>query len=489
MRLSDLTGSNGGAAKVEISGLSADSRMIKPGFLFAALAGANQKGADFIDDAISHGAVAILAQPGVKFDHERAFVIADQNPRRRLALMAARFYELQPKKIVAVTGTNGKSSVVDFTRQLWKALGQKSASLGTLGIKGNNVETQPSLTTPDPVEIHAALRDLSEQKIEYLAMEASSHGLEQYRLDGVQLSAAAFTNLSRDHLDYHGSIEDYFHAKLRLFGELLPTGSTAVINRQTDYYDRIADLCWVRGIKILSVGSRDGEGADLSWRVKEHRADHQIIDVLYGGEHWTVDLPLIGDFQVSNALVAAALVIAAGGEPGPTIEALAKLQSVRGRMSLAGQHHNGATIYVDYAHTPDALETVLYALRPHAKGKLSLVFGCGGDRDEGKRPMMGEIALKLADRVIVTDDNPRGEDAGAIRQAILKACPKAEEVPNRQDAIRRAIGNLQAGDILVVAGKGHETGQIIGSETLPFDDAEEIVTALAATQTEEGSDD
>jgi len=479
MRLSDLTGSNGGAAQVEISGLSADSRQVKPGFLFAALAGVKQKGADFIDDAISHGAVAILAQPGLELDRQRAFVIADQNPRRRLALMAAKFYERQPSKIVAVTGTNGKSSVVDFTRQIWESLGQPSASLGTLGIKSSDFETKPSLTTPDPVEIHAALRELVDQKIDHLALEASSHGLEQYRLDGVHLSAAAFTNLSRDHLDYHGSVEDYFHAKLRLFGELLPTGSTAVINRQTVYYDRIVDLCWARGIKVLSVGPQEGESADLSWRVQEHGAGHQVLDVSYGSQHWTVDLALIGDFQASNALVAAALVIASGGDAGAAIQALGALQSVPGRMSMAGQHHNGATIYVDYAHTPDALKTVLQALRPHAAGALNVVFGCGGDRDAGKRPMMGEVAQKYADGVIVTDDNPRNEDPSAIRHAIMTACPNATEVPDRGAAIRQSIANLQVGDLLVIAGKGHETGQIIGDQLQPFDDTQVAVDALA----------
>ncbi|TDI58571.1 MAG: UDP-N-acetylmuramoyl-L-alanyl-D-glutamate--2,6-diaminopimelate ligase [Alphaproteobacteria bacterium] len=475
MRLSDLTGSNGGAAKVEIRGISADSRMVKPGYLFAALAGTKQAGADFIDDAISHGAVAILTQAGLELDHGKAFMVADQNPRRRLALMAAKFYQQQPEKIVAVTGTNGKSSVVDFTRQIWENIGNKAASLGTLGIKASDFETRPSLTTPDPVEIHAALRDLAEQKINHLAMEASSHGLEQYRLDGVHLSAAAFTNLSRDHLDYHGSLEDYFHAKLRLFGDLLPPGSTAVINRQSDYYDRIADLCWARGIHILSVG----DGGDLTWRVSDQGPSHQDLDIGYGHEHWTIRLNLIGDFQASNALIAAALVIASGGDANLAIKALADLKAVQGRMDFAGQHHNGATIYVDYAHTPDALETVLQALRPHAKGALSVVFGCGGDRDQGKRPLMGKIANKLADRVIVTDDNPRGEEAKEIRASIMKTCPKASEIGDRKAAIRQAIEDLQSGDLLVIAGKGHETGQIIGDETFPFDDAEEVAAVLA----------
>jgi UDP-N-acetylmuramoyl-L-alanyl-D-glutamate--2,6-diaminopimelate ligase len=474
MRLSDLTGSNGGAAKVEIRGISADSRMVKPGYLFAALAGTKQAGTDFIDDAISHGAVAILAQPGLELDHGDAFVVADQNPRRRLALMASTFYEKQPRKIVAVTGTNGKSSVVDFTRQLWNTMGNRAASLGTLGIRASDFETRPSLTTPDPVEIHAALRDLSEQKIDHLAMEASSHGLEQYRLDGVHLCAAAFTNLSRDHLDYHGSLEDYFHAKLRLFGNLLPPGSTAVINRQTDYYDRIADLCWARGIRILSVG----EGGDLTWHVSGHGPSHQELDIGYGDKHWTINLNLIGDFQASNALIAAALVIAADGDPDAAIQALEDLKAVQGRMHFAGRRHNGATIYVDYAHTPDALETVLQALRPHTQGLLSLVFGCGGDRDKGKRPLMGKIAHKLADRVIVTDDNPRGEDAKKIRASIMKTCPDATEIGDRRAAIRKAVADLAAGDLLVIAGKGHEAGQITGLDTLPFDDAEEVASAL-----------
>ena len=334
----------------------------------------------------------------------------------------------------------------------------------------------------DPVAIHATLHDLAERGIHHLALEASSHGLEQYRLDGVRLKAAAFTNLSRDHLDYHGSIEDYFHAKLRLFGELLPPGATAVVDRRTDYYDRIADLCWARGIRLLSVGPQDGKGADLAWKVTAHHPAHQVIDIALGDQHWSVDLPLIGDFQISNALIAAALVIVSGGDADAAMAALGSLRSVPGRMSLAGHHHNGATIYVDYAHTPDALETVLRALRPHAQGALHVVFGCGGDRDKGKRPLMGQVASDLADRVIVTDDNPRHEEAQTIRQAIMKGCPRASEIGDRAQAIQQAVANLQPGDLLVIAGKGHETGQIVGDDTIPFDDTEQVRQALATVE-------
>lgn len=475
MRLSDLMDGNGAMAGIDVVGLSADSRKIEPGYLFAALTGVQQDGAKFIGDALERGAVAVLAEPDKIVEDDRAFFVSDSNPRRRLALAAARFYEDQPSHIVAVTGTNGKSSVADFVRQIWQTLGENAASMGTLGIRADGMEGTPGLTTPDPVAIHETLANLAHEGVDHLAMEASSHGLEQHRLDGVKLQAAAFTNLSRDHLDYHETVEDYFHAKLHLFGDVLPPSATAVLNSDCDYFERLVDVCWIRGLRILSVGTN----GDLSWKVRRHHGDGQSLDVTYQRREWSVDLPLIGDFQISNALIAAALVMSLGAKPDDVFPALSALEPVPGRMQLVGRHHTGATIYIDYAHTPDALETVLQALRPHTDAKLQVVFGCGGDRDAGKRPMMGEIAEKLADRAFVTDDNPRGEDPNAIRAEIMVACPGAMEIADRGDAIRAAIAGLGDGDLLVVAGKGHETGQIVKGEILPFDDAEIIRAALA----------
>jgi len=475
MRLSDLMDANGAMAGIDVVGLSADSRKIEPGYLFAALSGVQQDGAAFIGDALERGAVAVLAEPDKVLEDERAFFVADPNPRRRLALAAARFYEDQPAHIVAVTGTNGKSSVADFVRQIWQTLGENAASMGTLGVRADGMEAEPGLTTPDPVAIHETLANLAHEGIDHLAMEASSHGLEQHRLDGVKLQAAAFTNLSRDHLDYHETLEDYFYAKLRLFGDVLPPSATAVLNIDCDYFERLVDVCWIRGLRILSVGTK----GDLSWKVRRHHGAGQSLDVAYQRRDWSVELPLISDFQISNALIAAALVISLGAKPEDAFSALSSLEPVPGRMQLVGRHHTGATIYIDYAHTPDALETVLQALRPHTDARLQVVFGCGGDRDAGKRPMMGKIAESLADRAFVTDDNPRGEDPDAIRAEIMAACPDTTEIADRGDAIRAAIAGLGAGDLLVIAGKGHETGQIVKGEVLPFDDAEVIRTALA----------
>lgn len=474
MKLSDLLQSNGQASQVEIVGLSADSREVRPGYLYAALRGSHQDGTAFIDDAVSQGAVAVLAPPGVRIASPKAYLVTDANPRRRLSHLAARFFGAQPETVVAVTGTNGKSSVVEFVRQIWSSLGRRAASLGTLGVHGNGLDQQGSLTTPDPVTLHNMLKDLKDKGVDCVAMEASSHGLSQFRLDGVGLKAAAFTNLSRDHLDYHESYEDYLYAKLRLFGELLPPRSHAVLNADSDAFEDVANICWARGHRILSVG----KSGDLRLRSQSPTAIGQELVVTYKGKSYPISLPLIGDFQASNALIAAGLVIASGAEPADALNALGDLEPVRGRMELAGHNAKGAPIYVDYAHTPDALEKVLSALRPHTEGRLHVVFGCGGDRDTGKRPLMGRVADEHADRVIVTDDNPRTEDPGAIRAEILKACPGAKEIGDRQQAISAAIGALDGGDILVIAGKGHEQGQIVGGQTLPFDDVSAVKRAL-----------
>ncbi|MDX1580824.1 MAG: UDP-N-acetylmuramoyl-L-alanyl-D-glutamate--2,6-diaminopimelate ligase, partial [Alphaproteobacteria bacterium] len=397
---------------IEITGLSADSRQIEPGFLFAALPGTKADGSRFIDAAIEKGAAAILAPPGTALPSRETPLIEDRNPRRRLALMAARFYQGQPDIVVAVTGTNGKSSVVDFCRQLWQAAGYRAASMGTLGVIGDAALEGPGLTTPDPVAIHKALKALKEGGTEHLAMEASSHGLAQFRLDGVRIHAAGFTNLSRDHLDYHPTYDDYFHAKLRLFGDLLPPSGTAVINADSHVYEDIADVCWGRGIRLLSVGQR----GDLALDRQTPRPDGQDLGVRFFGRRFDIRLPLIGSFQASNALIAAGLIIAAGEEPEDVFAALPALRPVAGRMELVGRTEDGAAVFVDYAHTPDALENVLRALRPHTEGQLVVVFGAGGDRDSGKRPLMGKVAASLADRAYVTDDNPRTEEASHIRR-------------------------------------------------------------------------
>jgi UDP-N-acetylmuramoyl-L-alanyl-D-glutamate--2,6-diaminopimelate ligase len=475
MRLSDLIDGNGAAARIDIQGLSSDSRTVQGGYLFAALAGTRSKGADFVAQAIAKGAVAVLADPGVEIAGDGVYLVTDPNPRRRLALMAARFFGAQPETVVAVTGTNGKSSVADFVRQLWALSGLRSASMGTLGVRASGLATTPTLTTPDPIEIHARLAELKRQGIDHLAVEASSHGLDQHRLDGVTLKAAAFTNLTRDHLDYHATYDDYFLAKLRLFGELLPPGSVAVLNTETHVYEELVDICWGRGLDILTVG----EGGELRVVSRTRTPRGQELTVGFEKQRFDVSLPLIGDFQASNALVAAGLVIAVGGDPADTIRALARLEPVPGRLQLAGHAPNGASVYVDYAHTPDALVTLLETLRPYTQGRLHVVFGCGGDRDKGKRPLMGEAAWRLADVVIVTDDNPRGEDPARIRREVMEGCPGAAEIADRQTAISEAIRGLGPGDVLAIAGKGHEQGQIVGSTVLPFDDVAAAQAALA----------
>lgn len=476
MRLSELIDRNGDAARIDIRGLSSDSRTVQGGYLFAALAGAHSKGSDFVSQAIAKGAVAVLADPEAEIAERDIYVVTDPNPRRRLALMAARFFGDQPETTVAVTGTNGKSSVADFVRQIWTLAGLRSASMGTLGVRATGLATTPTLTTPDPIEIHARLAELKRAGVEHLAMEASSHGLVQHRLDGVRLKAAAFTNLTRDHLDYHATYDDYFLAKLRLFGELLQPGSVAVLNTETHVYDELVDICWGRGLGILTVG----DGGELRVVSRERTAHGQELVVGFDGQRFEISLPLIGDFQASNALVAAGLVIATGGDPEQTIRSLEKLEPVPGRLDLAGRTAEGAAVYVDYAHTPDALETLLETLRPYTEGRLHVVFGCGGDRDKGKRPMMGEVARRLADSVIITDDNPRSEDAAQIRREILEACPGAREIAERHNAIAEAVRALGPGDMLAIAGKGHEQGQIVGATVLPFDDMEAARAALAA---------
>jgi UDP-N-acetylmuramoyl-L-alanyl-D-glutamate--2,6-diaminopimelate ligase len=398
------------------------------------------------------------------------YVVADANPRRRLALMAASFYGRQPRTLVAVTGTNGKTSTADFTRQIWRALGHRSASLGTIGIVGPDFHRPGSLTTPDPVTLHRELAELAGAGIEHVALEASSHGLDQYRLDGLQPTAAAFTNLTRDHLDYHGSMGAYFTAKARLFDAVMPTGGTAVLNADSGEFDKLAAISRNRGHRIIGYGA--ARRADLRLVSRRPTPEGQLVTAdLFGARHEFL-LPLVGAFQAMNAMAAAGLAIATGAAADRVVEILPRLEGVAGRMQRVATLANGAAVYIDYAHTPDALDNVLNSLRPHAARRLVVVFGCGGDRDPGKRPVMGGIAERLADLAYVTDDNPRGEDPAAIRAAVLAGCHGAREIGDREAAIRAAMGELEAGDLLVVAGKGHERGQTIAGVVHPFDDAE-----------------
>lgn len=475
-RLSDITGATLPPGRdVEIAGVTADSREVRPGWLFAALPGSRRDGRDFIPEAIARGAVAVLAPPGTEVPGETVLV-ADDNPRRALALAAARLHPRQPEVIAAVTGTNGKTSVASFTRQVWARLGRSAASLGTLGVVSPAGTEEGSMTTPDPVALHQRLQALAEAGVTHAAIEASSHGLDQHRLDGVGLAAGAFTNVTRDHLDYHGDMEAYAAAKLRLFRALLPSGAVAVVNADDAFAIPVTAAARERGLRVISYGRAGGDIALLDIRPE---ADAQILRLRLDGREHGLRLPLAGGFQAMNALCALGLVIACGDEAGAALAALEHLEGVPGRLQQAGTRACGAPVFVDYAHTPDALAAVLRALRPHAAGRLVVVFGAGGDRDPGKRPQMGAVARELADEAIVTDDNPRGEDAAAIRRAVLEGCPDAREIGDRAEAIRTAVRELAPGDVLVVAGKGHERGQIVGDTVLPFDDIAQVRAALA----------
>jgi UDP-N-acetylmuramoyl-L-alanyl-D-glutamate--2,6-diaminopimelate ligase len=454
-----------------ISGLTADSRAVKPGFLFAALPGSKTDGTAYIEEAAAKGATVFLIPSGTSYpQHDNITVIESDNPRQDFAHFAAAFYQPQPETVVAVTGTSGKTSVVEFTRQIWHHLGMRSASLGTLGIVSQELTRYGSLTTPDSASLHADLRDLATRGVTHVALEASSHGLDQHRLDGVHLAAAAFTNLSRDHLDYHPNMHSYLTAKLRLFSELLPADGTAVLNEDIPEYPALATTCGQRDLKTLRYGS--STEAELRLLERTPSPNGQVLDLMINGVGFRTELGLIGSFQAMNVLAALGLVIGSGASEGQAVAALDQLRGVPGRLEKVATTASGGTVYVDYAHKPGALETMLLAIRPHVTGQLVLVFGCGGDRDQGKRPLMGEIAARLADRVYVTDDNPRSEEPAKIRAAIMAACPGATEMGDRAAAIARAIGSLHEGDVLVIAGKGHETGQIIGNTVQPFDDAE-----------------
>jgi UDP-N-acetylmuramoyl-L-alanyl-D-glutamate--2,6-diaminopimelate ligase len=492
LRLIELTGENAYRAAQaaggippdfgggpEITALTADSRTVRPGALFAALPGSVHGGRGFIAAAVEAGAAAVLAPEDTPADIVPAGValITDANPRRRLSLMAAAFYCVQPETVAAVTGTNGKTSVATFLRQIWGHLGHQAASMGTLGISSgiSELDTGPSLTTADPVTLHDTMAKLAEAGIGHLAMEASSHGLDQYRLDGVRLAAGALTNISRDHMDYHGTPEAYRRAKLRLFEELLPEGAAAVACYEEPDQERVAAIAVRRRLNFMTYGV---EAGDIHCPKAEIAGTGWNLTLSVAGQRIETEFPLPGRFQLLNALCALGLAIGCGAEAQAAASALPGLQPVPGRMEVAARLANGATAVVDFAHTPDALRTVLTALRPFVEGRLVVLFGCGGDRDAGKRPVMGGIAARFADDVIVTDDNPRSENPADIRRQTMEGCPDPHEVGDRADAIRYGVAMLALGDILVVAGKGHESGQIVGDKVLPFLDSDVVREAV-----------
>jgi len=475
MKLQELAGPEiavpPGFGEVEITGITADSREARPGWLFAALPGAKADGAQFISDAIGKGAAAILARDGIA---NGVPLLTSPEPRRALALMAARLYPAQPATTVAVTGTSGKTSVADFTRQIFTRLGHKAASLGTIGLVKPNGSVYGGLTTPDPVALHRTLAQLAGEGVTHLAFEASSHGLDQFRLDGVRLKAAAFTNLGRDHLDYHPTMEAYLAAKLRLFTELLPPDGTAVVNTDAEHAGAVIAAARQAGRNIATVG-KTGDILALESLAPDGFA--QSMRVRHAGKTTDIRLPLLGAYQASNALLAAGLVMATGAPADRVLSTLPRLEGVKGRLEIMGLVRGGLVV-IDYAHKPDALAAALKALRPFAPGRLVCVFGCGGDRDKGKRPIMGKIAASLANSVIVTDDNPRSEDPKTIRAEIIAGAPGAREIGDRAEAIRAGARLLGAGDVLLVAGKGHETGQIIGSTIIPFSDHDAVRDVL-----------
>jgi UDP-N-acetylmuramoyl-L-alanyl-D-glutamate--2,6-diaminopimelate ligase len=486
MRLSELLEEQGMDARalkdLDITGLTADSRAVQPGYLFAALPGTKMDGRSYIGEAVKRGAAAVLAPPGTDLGEERADpkggvirLITDSNPRRRFALMAARFFDAQPDTVAAVTGTNGKTSTAHFTQQLWTHLGMKAGYMGTLGAYAPGVHIDGSLTTPDPVRLHAVLAEMAKHGTTHAAIEASSHGLHQFRIDGVKIAIGGFTTFTRDHLDYHGSMAAYLAAKLRLFSDVMMAGGIAVLNADTPEFHAFESACRLRGHRVISYGK---QGDTLRLAGVKVEGDAHILDLIALEKGYRVRLPLAGGFQVGNALCALGFVLASGADPASAVAALEGLNGVPGRMQRVGLHKSGAPVYVDYAHTPDALETVLLALRPHASRRLAVVFGCGGDRDRGKRRMMGEIAQRLADDVYVTDDNPRTEDAATIRAEVMQGCPNAVNIGDRSEAVAAAVGALQAGDALLLAGKGHETGQIVGTTVIPFSDIEEARRVL-----------
>jgi len=482
MRLRDLFSHDAAiepqAEAIAVRGLAVDSRAVKPGDLFFALAGSKTDGSRFVDAAIASGAVAVACERAPAGEHRVPFVVTP-NARRALALAAARFYPRQPQTIAAVTGTSGKTSVAAFTRQIWQRLGHASASIGTIGLVSPKRTVYGSLTTPDPIALHRQLDEIAHDGVTHLAFEASSHGLDQYRLDGVRIAAGGFTNLTRDHMDYHPDVAHYLAAKLRLFRDLVVADGAAVISADHDCSSEVFAAARERGLRIIAVGrNADGAGEGIRLEAAAIEGFAQELALEHRGRRHMIKLPLVGEFQIENALVAAGLAIGTGSEIDAVLGSLEHLEGAKGRLERVGEH-NGAPIFVDYAHKPDALAKALQALRPYAERKLVVVFGCGGDRDAGKRPLMGAIASENADSVIITDDNPRSENPEKIRAAILDAAKGAKDIGDRAEAIKAGISALQPGDALLIAGKGHETGQIVGDRTLPFSDHDAVAAALA----------
>jgi UDP-N-acetylmuramoyl-L-alanyl-D-glutamate--2,6-diaminopimelate ligase len=464
MKLSDIISSAGSEA---VTGLTSDSRNVTPGMIFAAIPGTQFDGRDYIPQALANGASAVLSQPGLPA--LSVPVIAHDNVRLAYSQLAKKLYPQQPACLAAVTGTNGKSSTVEFLRQIWASAGEAGASLGTLGVTSPRGYSPLSHTTPDAAALHQNLAALAAEGVTHLGMEASSHGLKQHRLDSVDITAVGFTNLTQDHFDYHPDMDDYFTAKARLFTELAGPETPAVINVNDIYGQRILALCKERGQPVLSVG---WTGADIHINEIMPKASGQKIELNLLGERVSLTVPLAGEFQVLNVVQALGLAIVTGVDPKTAIAALPSLSGVAGRMERVGMTPQGAPVFVDFAHTEDGLEKLLRGIRPHISGRIIIVFGCGGDRDPDKRPKMGAVAAKLADEVIVTDDNPRSEDAGSIRASVMTGCPSADEIGDRAAAIAQGIARLKAKDCLVIAGKGHENGQIIKGEVLPFNDAD-----------------
>ena len=457
-----------------VHGVTCDSRQVKPGMVFAALPGTVLDGRKYIDSAIKHGAVAIITTEGVEASVP---VIASEEPRLAYANLAKTFFPRQPKTLVAMTGTNGKSSTVEFLRQIWVHAGKSAACFGTLGIEAPSGYRPLTHTTPDALSLHATLDELANEGVTHAAMEASSHGLKQFRLDAVEITAAGFSNLTQDHFDYHPDVEDYFTAKSRLFTELTPADAPVVINTNDEFGHKLVDICEARGQNVMQVG---WTGRDIRIDELMPRAASQIMTLVVKGQRHKIELPLAGEFQALNAIAALGLAIVTGVETDVALEGLTKLTGVAGRMERAGQTKDGAPIFVDFAHTEDGLDKLLRSVRPHTMGKIVIVFGCGGDRDPDKRAKMGAIAAKQAEEVIVTDDNPRTEDAATIRKAVLVGCPDATEIGDRAAAIAEGISRLGPQDCLVVAGKGHEQGQIVGDKVIPFSDVDEVQKALKA---------
>jgi UDP-N-acetylmuramoyl-L-alanyl-D-glutamate--2,6-diaminopimelate ligase len=472
-----------GGQEARITGLSVDSRAVAPGHLFAALPGARAHGAAFVPAALAAGAVAVLTdRAGLALAEEAlagtgTAVVLAEDPRQALAYAAALWFGAQPETAVAITGTNGKTSVANFARQIWTALGREAANLGTTGVEGAYAAPLGH-TTPDPITLHRHLAAMAGAGVTHLAMEASSHGLDQRRLDGVRLAAAGFTNLTQDHLDYHGDMDSYFAAKAGLFDRVLAQDGIVVANLDDAHGARVADAAMARGQEVIGVG-RDPR-ARLRIDGARFDATGQDLRFIWQGQARQTRMGLIGGFQAANVLVAAGLVIAGGEDPEDVFATLPRLTTVRGRMQLVATRANGAAVFVDYAHTPDAIATALTALRPHVMGRIVIVFGAGGDRDRGKRVLMGQAAADHADTVILTDDNPRREDPADIRAMVREGCPGALEVGDRAEAILRGVDAVGPGDALLIAGKGHETGQIIGDDVFPFDDAEHASVAVAA---------